>query len=300
MVDALRAALDTVKPAAEARRIQVVEGVLERTPVRGDPDRLQQVFWNVLSNAVKFTPEGGRVDVSARRDQGHVIVEVRDTGEGLAPAALEHLFERFWQADRSTSRRHGGLGLGLAIVRHLVELHGGQVRADSEGLGRGTVFQVSLPLPAAAVAPPVEATEAALAGEPLAGSRRGFEGLKVLVVDDDPDARDVAAASLRGLGIAVELADTSAAGLRLVSRWRPDVVVADIGMPGEDGYHFVRQLRALGQESGGLTPAIALTAYSRPEDAQRALEAGYGEHLAKPLAPQALAAAVARAARHGL
>jgi PAS domain S-box-containing protein len=296
VLDSLRAALDTLRPAADARRIEIVEGVLEPTPLRADPDRLQQIFWNLLSNAVKFTPEGGRIDVSARREGDHAVVEVRDNGEGLDPVALEHLFERFWQADRSTSRRHGGLGLGLAIVRHLVELHGGQIRADSEGTGRGTVFQVSLPIRAAAVAPTGDEREAAPARGPQVGSPLGFEGLRVLVVDDDPDARDVAAASLRSLGIVVELADTSAAGLRLVSCWRPDVVVADIGMPGEDGYHFVRQLRALGPEHGSLTPAIALTAYSRPEDRLKALEAGYVEHLAKPLVPHVLASAVARAA----
>ena len=295
VVDSLRAALDTVKPAAEARRILIVEGALEPTLLRGDPDRLQQVFWNLLSNAVKFTPEGGRIDVSTRREEDHAIVEVRDTGEGLEPAALEHLFERFWQADRSTSRRHGGLGLGLAIVRHLVELHGGQIRAESEGPGRGATFQVSLPVRPAAARHAGE-KDPAPADEQPAGLPRVFDGLKVLVVDDDPDARDVAAAWLRGLGVAVELADTSVQGLRLVSCWRPDVIVADIGMPGEDGYHFVRRLRALQPEHGGTTPAIALTAYSRPEDRRKALEAGYGEHLAKPLVPQALAAAVARAA----
>ncbi|HOC17873.1 MAG TPA: MASE3 domain-containing protein [Vicinamibacterales bacterium] len=295
-VDALRAALDTVRPAAEARRIQVVAELPQNSPMRADPDRLQQVFWNLLSNAVKFTPEGGRIDVSCRRDGDHAVFEVHDTGEGLDPAALEHLFERFWQADRSTSRRHGGLGLGLAIVRHLVELHGGQIRADSEGPGRGATFQLSLPTRGAAEAPLLDESGLTPAGEQRPTGVGGFDGLKVLVVDDDTDARDVAAASLQSLGIAVELADTSAAGLRIVSDWRPDVIVADIGMPGEDGYHFVRQLRALGADRGGLTPAIALTAYSRPEDRRRAIEAGFGDHLPKPVLPHVLAAAIARAA----
>lgn len=300
VVEPLRAALDTVRPAAEARRIQVVEGVIEQTPLRGDPDRLQQIFWNLLSNAVKFTPEGGRIDVTARRDEGHAIVEVRDNGEGLEPAALEHLFERFWQADRSTSRRHGGLGLGLAIVRHLVELHGGQIRADSEGLGRGTVFQVSLPTRPRAAVGATEEQAPARADESPGSLLQQLEGLKVLVVDDDPDARDVAAASLRSLGAIVELADTSASGLQAVSAWRPDVVVADIGMPGEEGYHFVRQLRALAPEDGSLTPSIALTAYSRAEDRQKALEAGYVEHVAKPLVPHVLASVIARVAARPL
>ncbi|HSK09990.1 MAG TPA: MASE3 domain-containing protein [Vicinamibacterales bacterium] len=295
LVDAVRAALDTVRPAAEAREIGIVETVMERTQVQGDPDRLQQVFWNLLSNAVKFTPRGGRVDVAVRRGDEQVEVEVRDTGEGLEPEALPHLFERFWQADRSAARRHGGLGLGLAIVRHLVEAHGGQVRAESEGRGRGTRVSVTLPLRGAQ--PRLDGVTGTgrerRAGEVAAAGLGALAGLKALVVDDDPDAREMAGAALERVGAEVRLAAGASEGLRAVAEWGPDVVVADIGMPGEDGYHFIRLLRELPPERGGATPALALTAYGRAEDRRKALDAGYGEHVIKPVPPQVLAAAVA-------
>jgi len=302
--DTVQAALDTVRPAAEARRIQVVTSEMPRVTVHADPDRLQQVFWNLLSNAVKFTPEGGTVGVAVRRAGDRVEVEVRDTGVGLSPEALAHLFERFWQADASTSRRHGGLGLGLAIVRPLVELHGGNVTAASEGEGRGSVFTVSIPAGAAGAAPGEVRDDAGkrIAGdrdqEPLAArDRPSLAGLRVLLVDDEPEARSVLTAALRAYGARTESAASVREGLELVRSWRPHLVLSDIGMPGEDGYEFIRQLRQLRVGEGGGTPAVALTAYGRPEDRDRALAAGYRQHLTKPVTPAALAEVVLAACR---
>ena len=295
VADIMQAALETVRPAADARRIQLTAGAMERVTVQADPSRLQQVFWNLLSNAVKFTPEGGTVAVAVRGLGDRVEVEVRDTGAGLSREELRHLFERFWQADASSTRRHGGLGLGLAIVRHLVELHGGQVTAASEGQGHGAVFTVTIPAarpgPTRPEREPDEEKLADTTSRPRP-ARNSLAGLRVLLVDDEEDARAVLSAALRAYGAETAAAATARQGLEIVREWRPHIVLSDIGMPGEDGYHFVRLLRESPPDAGGQTPAVALTAYGRPEDRHHALAAGYQEHVTKPVEPNVLAEVV--------
>ena len=301
IVEALQAALDTVRPAADAKRIQIASAAMEHANVQADPDRLQQVFWNLLSNAVKFTPEGGLVAVAVRRRGDEVVVDVRDTGAGLSEEGLARLFERFWQADATTARRHGGLGLGLAIVRHLVELHGGQVTAASEGPGRGSVFTVAIPAHLSNQGEIEKAQEVKHQASAEVAARKAaapsLAGLRVLLVDDDPEARAVLTAALRAYGADSTTAATARQGVESVRQWRPHVVLSDIGMPGEDGYDFIRQLRQLPPDEGGLTPAVALTAYGRPEDRAKALAAGYREHVTKPVTPDVLAGIVVATAK---
>jgi PAS domain S-box-containing protein len=283
-------ALAAIRPAVQAKGITVTER-LEPANVFGDPDRLQQVFWNLLSNAAKFTRAGGHVTVGVRRAGPDVQVVVEDDGIGIDTAFLPHLFERFRQADGSTTRAHSGLGIGLAIARHLVELHGGRISAYSEGAGRGARFEVRLP--AMHGAHPGDAGRETGATRPGA-SGPNLEGLRVLVVDDEADARDVIEAGLRAFGAEVRVSASSAEAVSTLRSWRPELLLSDIGMPGEDGYQLLRQVRALPVDEGGLTPAVALTAYGRAEDRIAALGAGYADHLAKPVTPAALAEAVAR------
>jgi CheY-like chemotaxis protein len=264
-------------------------------PVRGDPARLQQCFWNLLSNAIKFTPKGGRVQVSLERVNSHIEVCVADDGEGIKPEFLPHLFERFRQADASTTRKHGGLGLGLSIVKHLVELHGGTVRAKSAGVGQGATFCIELPL--MVVQPP---EDLAPRGHPRASAPTtgpiecpSLEGITVLVVDDEPDARDLVRRVLEDCGAKVLTAASAAEGLAALRRQRVDVIISDIGMPEVDGYEFMRQVRDLPLDEGGKTPAAALTAFARAEDRTRALRSGYQTHVAKPVEPAELTAVVA-------
>jgi signal transduction histidine kinase len=291
LAPALEAAVDTVRPAAEAKGIRLeVELDGAAGPVLGDPTRLQQVFWNLLANAVKFTPGGGEVGVRLAREGGQAVVTVRDTGEGIRPDFLPRVFERFSQADASTTRRHGGLGLGLAIVRHLVELHGGGVTAASAGAGRGATFTVRLP---------------ALPARPEAGGGaarppgRGAGGLRVLVVDDEPDAREMLALVLGGCGAEVTAVASAREALEALPRLRPDVLISDLAMPGEDGYALIRRVRALPAEEGGRVPAAALTAYALAEDRARALSAGFQIHVPKPVDPAELAAVVENLAAWG-
>jgi PAS domain S-box-containing protein len=293
----VEAAVAAARPAAAARSIGV-EAVLPARGevITGDAGRLQQIVSNLLSNAVKFTPEGGRVEVRLERSGEHVEIVVSDTGVGISPEFLPHVFEKFRQADGSRARAHGGLGLGLAIVRHLVELHGGTVRAESRGKGEGASFTVRLAgraTPGARVdaegpRPDAEGCEAAPeAGLPLAGVR-------VLLVDDEPDTLDFFSAALRGYGADVSVAAGAGAALAELTGGRgPHVLVSDIGMPGEDGYDLIRKVRALPPERGGSIPALALTAYAGAEDKARALSSGYQAHLAKPVTPAELLAAVA-------
>jgi len=285
--DAVAAAIDTVRPAADAKRIDL-RASLPATPefVYADPDRLQQVVWNLLQNAVKFTPAGGRVDAQLVHRRSHVEITISDTGVGIGPDFLPHVFDSFRQADSSSTRRHGGLGLGLAIVKRLVELHGGQVQARSEGHGRGTTVSVRLPLMALTTD-----AHAPAADEPRATTR--LEGVSVLVVDDHEDTRELVAAALGQLGAKVLTARDAPEGLALLRERRPDVLLCDLEMPGESGYELVEKVRALPVDGGGLTPAIALTAYARDEDRVRALVAGFQRHIAKPARPDDLAAAVA-------
>jgi CheY-like chemotaxis protein/anti-sigma regulatory factor (Ser/Thr protein kinase) len=259
---------------------------------------LQQVVWNLLSNAIKFTPRGGRVQVRLERVNSHVEITVADTGRGIAPEFLPHVFDRFRQADQTTTRTHGGLGLGLAIVRQLVELHGGSVRVESEGEGRGTSFSVSLPL----LPLRQEAASDAPRAHPSARSEAEFacppelDGLRVLVVDDEPDTRELLAAVLTSCGAQVIQAATAAEAFEHVERTRPDVLITDIGMPEEDGYSLLARIRSLPPERGGGMPAAALTAYARAEDRARALRSGFQMHVPKPVEPAELITIVANLA----
>jgi signal transduction histidine kinase/ActR/RegA family two-component response regulator len=290
-------ALEVVRPGAEAKGVRLNATLDPRAGfVSGDGDRLQQVVWNLLSNAVKFTPRGGRAEVRLERVQSHVEIVVSDTGNGISPEFLPRLFDRFEQADVSSTRRHGGLGLGLAIVRHLVELHGGTVAAESPGEGEGATFRVRLPLL-------IAQRDAADVGRrhPVAGA--GFledaggrlDGVRVLVVDDEPDSNEVVRSVLLACGAEVETAASAAQALGLLDRWRPDVLVSDIGMPDEDGYALITRVRARADD--GRIPAIALTAYARVEDRVKLLSAGFQLHVAKPLEPAELVAAVGTLSR---
>jgi signal transduction histidine kinase/ActR/RegA family two-component response regulator len=281
------AALATVQPSADARGV-LLESELETVPwLRGDPNRLQQVVWNLLANGIKFTPRGGRVELRLRRDGDAALIEVRDSGQGIAADFLPHVFERFRQADSSTTRAHGGLGIGLAITRQLVELHGGAVQAASEGEGRGATFTVRLPLPAA------ERSEDVARPDPgLVAAALPLQGARLLVVDDDADGRELLAQVLGEAGAAVDTATCAEEALALLCQRRHDVLVSDIGMPGVDGYELLARLRRLPAEEGGQTPAIALTAFARNEDRERALLAGFQQHLGKPVETTQLIAAV--------
>ncbi|HYP53930.1 MAG TPA: ATP-binding protein, partial [Pyrinomonadaceae bacterium] len=297
LVPVVEAAREAVQPAAEAKGITLESSYdVEAASVLGDPDRLQQIVWNLLTNAVKFTPEGGRVSIRVSRAGAAAEVAVSDTGEGIAPEFLPHVFERFRQADMGTTRRHGGLGLGLSIVRHLVEMHGGSVRAESEGAGRGATFTLRLPLRGAdEFTPPREpATQSATHGESPARPSGSLAGLRLLVVEDEPDTLDLLRISLSGYGAEVTTAASAAEALEALGRARPDVLVSDVGMPGEDGYELLRRVRALGAGRGGDVIAVALTAYAREEDRALALDAGFQEHVPKPVEPSALAKLISR------
>jgi signal transduction histidine kinase/ActR/RegA family two-component response regulator len=287
VVPVVEAGVEAVRASAEAKEISLgVELPSELPAIIGDPDRLQQVVWNLVSNAVKFTPQGGRIDVRLRNDGSSLSLSVTDNGKGIEPEFLPHVFERFRQADSTSTRSHGGLGLGLAIVRHLVELHGGTVYAESGGLGQGSTFTVRLPLtaPLQGPAPP--------RAEPADPDVR-LDGVRVMVVEDEKDVRDFLRMSLVHYGAEVTAFATSADALLAVEAQRPDVLVSDIGMPGEDGYAFIRRVRALGPDRGGQVPAAALTAYAKGEDGQRVLSAGFQVHLPKPVQPSDLANVVA-------
>ncbi len=277
-------AVDSVRPAADGKRIALsVAAERGAGPVLADVGRLQQVVWNLLTNAIKFTPKGGRVGVALRSEDGHVEIAVSDDGQGIAGEFLPYVFERFRQADSSTTRRHGGLGLGLALVRHLVELHGGAVRVESEGEGRGATFTVSLPVAAC------RSAGCAVALDPCAS----IEGVRVLVVDDEPDTRELVRRLLADCHAEVVAVESAREALDEVQRFRPDVLLSDIGMPQQDGYQLVRAIRALDEGRGGRTPAAALTAFARPEDRRLALHAGFQMHLAKPIDANELLTAVA-------
>jgi PAS domain S-box-containing protein len=284
----VEAALDVVRPTAAAKGVQLEAMGLEPGPVSGDPARLQQVVWNLLTNAVKFTPSGGRVTVRLGRPDAEVRLTVSDTGAGIAPDFLPFVFDRFRQAETGTARRHGGLGLGLAIVRHLVELHGGTVEAASPGVGQGATFTVALPrLVGEGGAPGGPAA----AGRPAADHR--LPGVRVLVVDDENDSRAMLAAVLEGQGAAVTSAGSADEAVAAFERARPDIIVSDIAMPGQDGYSLIRRIRALGPEGGGRTPAVALTGRVTADDRTRALAAGFQAHVAKPIDTAELLEAVA-------
>jgi len=296
-VTIIEAAIDSATPAANAKGIRL-EKILDpqAAPVAGDAARLQQVVWNLLSNAIKFTPKGGRVQVLLQRVNSHVELTVADTGQGISPEFLPYVFERFRQADPSTTRKQGGLGIGLAIAKQLVELHGGTIRATSSGEGQGSSFIVQLPL----MVVHAHAGEAArLYPRAAAGimrpdaSRSQLHGIKVLVVDDEPDARDLIKRVLQDYKAEVLTAGSAAEAMPILVQQKPDVLLSDIGMPQVDGYDFLRQVRSMTDQNGGRIPAIALTAFARSEDRTRALMSGYQVHVSKPVEPAELVATVA-------
>jgi PAS domain S-box-containing protein len=281
----VRAAMEAVEPAALAKSVTLEARIEADLPaVMGDPDRLQQVLWNLLSNGIKFTPKGGRVTVTLSGRNSEVTLTVADTGAGIKREFLPHVFERFRQAESSANRAYGGLGLGLAIVRHLVELHGGSVAVQSEGEGEGATF--SLRLPVAAATRTAERAPAAVSTDGPVG--QSLSGLRLLIVDDEADAREVMRFMLERGGAQVRTADSAAQALDAIREERPDLLISDIGMPVEDGYVLVRRLRAMEEGLGRRLPAIALTAYASEEDTRRALAAGFDAHLSKPVDPARL------------
>lgn len=294
----IEAAIETVRPAIEAKAIRLhtaLDPLASR--ILGDYNRLQQVVWNLLSNAVKFTPNGGQIEVCLEHVEFYAQIRVSDTGCGLGAEFLPYVFDRFRQADSATTRTQGGLGLGLAIVRHLVELHGGTVHAESLGKGKGATFIVNLPLngvehPNDSLVSDAEQESTTVEGEVRFDSTRLLDGLQVLVVDDEADARELIATILEEYGAEV-MAVASAKEALSVFELQPDILLSDIGMPGEDGYMLIRQVRALEAKRGGQIPAIALTAYSREQDRTKALLAGFQQHVSKPVSPDELAAVVA-------
>jgi PAS domain S-box-containing protein len=292
VAEVINAAVTSVTPAAEAKGVHI-QKVLDPLagPVSGDPARLQQVVWNLLNNAVKFTPKGGRVQVLLERVNSHVEVTVIDSGIGIRPEFLPHIFERFSQADSSTTRRHGGLGLGLAIVKQLIELHGGTVRAKSPGEGQGSTFAVELPITVVHQTPPEKAGPKEEEPSEYDCSERPLSGIRVLVVDDEADARNVVRRVLAECGAEVALAESASEAVGLVESFRPDILVSDIGMPDEDGYDLIRQVRS--RIAAKALPAVALTAFARSEDRRRALLAGFQTHVTKPVDPAELIAVVA-------
>jgi PAS domain S-box-containing protein len=294
--------VNALRPSAEAKRLRLDPALDPATgPVTGDPNRLRQIVTNLLSNAIKFTPEGGRVEVRLGRADAHARLTVLDTGAGIRAEDLPHIFERFRQADSTNTRTHSGLGLGLAIARHLVELHGGTIRAESEGEGRGAAFTVELPLTATQVEPDGSEGEQATPQQARVtvderesfGDPRALEGVRVLLVEDEQDTRELIRTILEGCGAQVTAVASAGAALAALEQVRPDVLVSDVGMPGENGYELIKKIRALGPERGGKVPAVALTAYAGPKDRRRALLAGFQTHLAKPVEPDELLAVVA-------
>ena len=285
----ISAAVDSVSAAATAKQITLDQHVPDGLTTFGDSDRLQQVVWNLVSNAVKFTDAGGKVDVTVTSESDGLAITVTDSGRGIQPDFLPHVFERFRQGDATTTRTHGGLGLGLAIVRHLVELHGGTVSAHSAGLGSGSRFEVRLPPARPTPVSGHDSGRLAAAKDPAATSR--IDGIHVLLVEDDTDTRELVAMLLQQSGARVSAASTARAALELISG-KPDVIVSDIGMPDLDGYGFMRHVRARTPEMGGLIPAIALTAYTRELDRHTARLAGFQRHVAKPVHIETLVTAI--------
>jgi signal transduction histidine kinase/ActR/RegA family two-component response regulator len=301
----IHAAVDTLRSAADAKNIRV-DVVLAHGAglVLGDPVRLQQIVWNLLSNAIKFSPKGRHVQVELQRVNSHYEITVSDTGPGIDEAFLPHVFDPFRQADSTTTRKHGGLGLGLAIVRHLVELHGGMVEAANRADGKGAVFTIALPVMAVRRSKEPrdgqsDGHRAGAGGHALIERMPALSGLKVLVVDDDSDARQLLSAILEQCGAEVVTQASSAAALEALRQFKPDVLVSDIGLPEEDGYALIEKVRSLESGDGHHIPAVALTAYARAEDRMRALSAGYNMHVPKPVEPAELAVVIASLAGHG-
>jgi CheY-like chemotaxis protein len=293
----LEAALDAVRPAVDAKGLRL-QSLIDPSagPLNGDPDRLQQVVWNLLMNAVKFTPRDGQIQLTLQRVASHVEIVVSDTGAGIRRELLPVIFDRFRQGETGSTRSQSGLGIGLALVRHLVELHGGSVTAESPGEGQGAIFRVRLPLVAALVETKEDRTHPTARGSLPAYHGPSLRGLRVLVVDDDPDALDLIATILRRAEAEAMPCSSPPEALAALRSWKPHVLVSDIEMPGEDGYSLIRKVRELAGSDGGQIPAVALTAYGRPEDRVRSLSAGYSMHVAKPVDPVELGVIVANLA----
>jgi signal transduction histidine kinase/ActR/RegA family two-component response regulator len=280
LVAVVEAAIDDLRPTVRARALSLgFDSDADVIRLMGDPARLKQVFSNLLSNAVKFTDPGGTIDVGIRTAGPNVEIEIADNGRGIDPLFLPHVFERFSQADGSDTRGIGGLGLGLAIVRHLVSLHGGTIRAESEGSGRGASFIVALP--AIAVSAGIE--DALPPAPPLVDANAILKGLRVLLIEDDADSREMLSILFREYGLVVETVASGAEALEAFEPNTPDIIISDIGMPGENGYELIKRIRSLPAERGGAVPAIAVTGYVSRQDRTLALEAGYQEHVAKPV-----------------
>jgi PAS domain S-box-containing protein len=295
-------AVESSRPAAEARGVRL-DAILDPAagPVSGDPQRLQQVIWNLVSNAIKFTPKGGRVEVIAQRIDSHVEISVADSGIGMNQDFVPHVFERFRQADASTTRQYGGLGLGLSLVKHIVELHGGNVTGNSAGEGQGSTFCVRLPVAAirrSSIARDEERNSSRVISVPLATA--DLSNVRILVIDDEPDALEMIQRVLSDTGATVATAASGREALAAIDRQSPDVLVSDIGMPGMDGYELMRGVRAFQNKSGVRFPTVALTAFARSEDRTRALLAGFAAHVAKPVeAPELIATIAAVTGRTG-
>ena len=298
VVTVAQAALDAVRPLAAAKNVRLaLDAVPGNRKVSGDAGRLQQVIWNLLANAIKFTPDGGRVDMFVESSNGQVEIRIVDRGQGISAEFLPHVFERFRQSDDATTQRHSGLGLGLSIVSQLVELHGGTVHAASEGVGRGATFTVRLPQPAAdarADRAPASAERRTVSSATSPAPRlQRLDGLRILVVDDHADGRMLTSLVLTQAGAAVMTVASAGEALQAIASARPDALVSEIDLSGEDGYGLIRRIRQHEAEHGGFLPAVALTGYARADDRARALAAGFQVHAPKPVEPAALTAAIA-------
>ena len=294
LMSIVEAAVDAVRPSVEAKSLRM-QIVLEPWvgPFNGDPERLKQIVWNLLSNSIKFTPQGGLIEVRLERLENKALLIVSDTGQGIDPEFLPHIFDRFRQADSSARRQQGGLGLGLAIVKHLVELHGGAIYAYSRGFGQGADFMITLPL--AVTVNTGEPGLWAINVDPQLESRMSsLRGVRALVVDDDHDTREILSVMLTRYGAEVRTAESAAEAFDSFKEWKPDVLVSDIGMPVEDGYALIARIRAYESEMDEQVPAIALTAFAAAQDKDKALSAGFNQHLSKPAEPVQLARLVAR------
>jgi CheY-like chemotaxis protein/nitrogen-specific signal transduction histidine kinase len=291
----INAAIDSIRPAAEAKSIRL-QTMLDPAagPISGDADRLQQIVWNLLTNAVKFTPKGGRIQVRVQRINSHVEITVSDSGVGISKEFLPYVFDRFRQGDASITRTHGGLGLGLSIVRQLVDLHGGSVNVQSEGEGKGATFTITLPFVGVVNQDEAESVHPTQGDEIMSfEDLPSLQGLKILVVDDEADTRELIREVLRECGSEVITSRSAEEALAALEEHKPDILISDLGMPDEDGYSLISKIRALPDERGGQIPAAALTAYARAEDRMRVLRSGFQFHLPKPIDSAELVTVVA-------